>query len=258
MSSDIVIAWQLEPPKVLIAGDGPYAVALASVFGTVSIQLAHLRAGPSPTSGGRYPCVFDDLKLVLLVVPEMMPAAEALRCHQDVWKWVEKLSSVGEHHELAFLFILPPSAPQIYEESLAVGLMVAEIDPIKSGHAVWRRSGSLGELLRLAGRTRPVDAVGLRRRRLSDFRYIALTRLRNVATEDDPIPIREAAMAVLTAFQGQEYHLDLFCRPPHHQNGSLFRTWLNAAVTVDVTHQWWADQRGKIAGWLAPVPTEYI
>jgi len=256
MSSQIPTEWQYDPPECFVAGDGPYASALASVLGTVPVPLNQLKAGPAPTNSGGFPRVFENLKWVFLVVPEAMSASEALQCHQEVWEWVEKLSSEGGQHELAFLFVLPSGASQSFEETLAVGLIVPEIDPVKSGHAIWRRSGSLSELLDLASRTHPLDVVPLRGRRASDSRHIALAKLRDAAGQNDPTPGREAAMAVLAAFRGQEYHLDLFCRRPYHQNGNLLRGWLNAAVTATVTPERWADQRGKIVGWLVSDPTE--
>jgi hypothetical protein len=196
------------------------------------------------------------LKWVFLVVPEAMPAAEALRCHQEVWEWVEKLSPEREQHDLAFLFILPPGASQSYEGTLAAGLIVSEIDPATSGHAVWRRSGALSDLLALVRRTRPMDVVRLRRRRASDVRHIALAKLKTAATQHDPRQGMEAALGVLAVFRGQEYHLDLFCHTPCHKNANLLREWLNTAVTSTVTPVGWDEQRVKIADWLVSDPRE--
>jgi hypothetical protein len=250
MSSHIPTEWQYDPPGSLVVGDGSYASVLAFVLGTVALPFEQLRKGPAPNDTGGYPRVFDDLKWSFLVVMETMAPAEALRCHSEVWDWVEKLSSEKEQHELAFVFVLPPGTPQSYEAALAAGLILPAIDPLTSGHAVWTQSGSLGELIVLAGSTPPSDVVRLRGRRASDSRHIALTRLIDAARGNDPAQGREAAMEVLASFSGQEYDLDLFCRPPFHQNGNLLRDWLDTAVTTIVTPESWVEQRRKLAVWL--------
>lgn len=256
MSSQIPTDWQYDPPEAFVAGDGPYASALASVLGTVPVRIYQLEAGPATTKSGGFSRVFDNLKWVLLVVPEAMPASEALQCHKQVWEWVEKLSSEGEQHELAFLFVIPSGVSQNYEESLAAGLVLASIDPEATGHAVWMRSGSLMELLDLIKRTHPSDAVSMRARRASDSRHIALSQLRNALSQTDPSLCRDAAKAVRAVFGGQEYHLDLFCRPPAHQNGNRLRKWLNDTVTGAVTPEQWAEQRLRIVDCLLPNITE--
>jgi hypothetical protein len=256
MSSSIPTEWQYDPPRSFVVGDRPYASALASVLGTVALPFEQLEMGPTPSNSGGYPRIFQCLKWVFLVVPEAMPAGEALRHHHEVWEWVEKLSPDREQHDLAFVFILPPGASQSYEGTLAAGLIVREIDPATSGHAVWRRSGSLSDLLALVGRTRPMDVVRLRRRLASDSRQIALAKLRTAATEHDLKQGKEAALGVLAAFRGQEHHLDLFCQSPCHKNGHLLREWLKTAVTSIVTPAIWEEQRGKISDWLASAHRE--
>ena len=256
MSTQIPSEWQHDPPECFVVGDGPCAASLAFVLGTVSISLTELRAGPSRSKSGGFPRVFERLRRVLLVVSDAMSASEALQCHQRIWEWVEKLSSEGEQHDLAFVFVLPPGVEQRYEANLAAGLIVPWLDPEATGHAVWRRSDSLMELLDVIKRTHPADAVSMRARRASDSRQIALSQLRNALSQTDPNLGKDAATAVRAVFGGQEYHLDLFCRPPAHQNGNRLREWLNDTVTGAVTPEQWAEQRLRIVDWLLPIVTE--
>lgn len=243
--------WRNAPPQAIATGDGPYTAALAAVLGMASVSLAQLQSGLEANESGRYPRVFEDLKRVFLVVPDDMPAAEALHCHQLVWGLVKKLSSAGDHHDLAFLFVLPADAPRNYEQSLAIGLAVPEINPATTGHGVWRRSASLSELLTLAASTQPKDLLALRARQASDPRHGALAKLRTAVAQDDPSTGKEAAREAIAAFSGHEYHLDLFCRPPRHPHGHRLRAWLNDAVTSPVTQDWWAASKQHVPEWLA-------
>ena len=166
--------WRYAPPESLVAGDAPYAIALAAVLGAVSFPLDHLKAASEPSNTGGYPQVFEQLARALFVVPDGMSAAETLQCHQAVWSWVGKLTSSGDQHELAFMFILPPDATRGFEEALAAGLGIAKIDPATTGHAVWRCSGSLPELLNLLDSIQPMDLVPLRARRSADTKHTVL------------------------------------------------------------------------------------
>lgn len=250
MSLQLPIEWLHNHPEYLVAGDGPYSHALAFVLGTVPIRLDHLATGPSPTRDGGFPRVLGRLKSAFLVVPDEMPASEALRHHQRIWEWIERLSPDGEQHELAFFFVLPPCASPEYEGSLAVGLVVSEVDPATTGHAIWRSSSSLVDLFELMSRTHPLDAVSLCRRRASDSRRLALAQLRDAVDKGDPALGVDAASQVLAAFRGQEYDLDLFCRPPSHRHGNQLRKWLKRTVTAAVTPEEWAEYRLNIADWL--------
>ena len=234
-----------------MVGDGPYTAALAAILGTASVPLALLKALPRPNDQGGHTRVLDDLARVFLVVPDDMPSADALNCHRLIWGLVEKLSSAGEQHDLAFIFVLPPDAPRSYEDSLALGLAVPEINPATTGHAVCRRSASLSELLSLAASTCRMDLPPLRARQASDTTYGALAKLRAAVVQDDPSTAKEAARQVLAAFSGHEYHLDQFCRPPRHPHGNLLRAWLNTAVTTPVTPDWWAISKQHLTEWLA-------
>jgi hypothetical protein len=242
--------WRASPPQALAIGNGPYTIALATVLGIASAPLALLNALSEPNERGGHIRLLDDLERVFLVVSEGMSAAEALGCHQIVWGIVAKLSSAGDHHDLACLFILPADAPRSYEESLAIGLAVPEIDPATTGHGVWRRSGSLSELLDLAASIKRMDLPPLRGRQARDTRHAALAKLRAAVAQDDPSAANAAAQEVLASFSGHEYHLDLFCRPPRHPHGNLLRTWLSNAVTSPITHGLWATRKPDLADWL--------
>lgn len=242
--------WRSTPPQALAVGDGPYTAALATVLGIASIPLALLHAGPEPNDRGGHTRVLDDLERVFLVVPEDMQAAEALHCHCLIWGLVEHLSAAGDHHDLAFVFILPADASRSYEDSLAIGLAVPEIDPATTGHGVSRRSASLFELLDLAASTHPLDLPPLRARQASDTRHAALSKLRGAVAQDDPYAASEAARQVLSAFARHEHFLDQFCCPPRHPHGHLLRAWLSAAVTGPVTQDWWTVSKQHLAEWL--------
>jgi len=250
MMSRIPDELRYKSPESLVVGIGAYSAALASIMGSVAMAFDQIHDGPEPDIGGGYPRVLDNLKRVFFVVSDDMSAAEALRCHQAIWNWVEKLSCAGDQHDLVFIFILPATASKEYEDALAVGLCVPEIVPATTGHAVWRSSGTLLGLLDLVTATRPMDLLPLMARRTVDAKRLALARLRVVIMQNDYAVIREAAQAVLDAFHSAEYHLDLFCRPPSHRHGNLLREWLHADVTGPVTHDWCATGRNQIADWL--------
>ena len=251
MLSPIPDEWRYESPESLVGGVGAYSSALASIMRTVALPFDRLRGGPMPDIGGGYPRVLDRLKRAFLVVPEDMSPADAVRCYQSLWNWVEKLSSAGDQHDLAFVFVLPVTAGKEYECALVVGLSVPSIDPTTTGHGVWRQSDALKELLELAAAIRPMDALSWRARRRSDQRRVVLSQLRDAVTRGDVKTIDTAAQAVRDAFRQEEYNLDLFCNAPSHQNGNLLRRWLGGGVTGPVTPDWCALGRNHLAAWLA-------
>jgi hypothetical protein len=250
MTHSIPDEWQCHPPEAIVAGDGSYTTVLAGVLGAAVLPLDGLHAGPEPNPDGGYPRVLDSLKRVFLVVQEDMSATDALRCHRAVWDWVEKLSSAKVEQNLAFIFVLPEHAAMDYEDALAVGLSVPAIDAATTGHAVWRRSGTLPELINLVAAIQPQDLVRLLARRKNDGKRLALGKLRIAAAQDDPVATRAAAQAVLDAFHLAKVHLDLFCRPPEHAHGHCLRRWLDACVTDPVTPDWCETGRTQLAVWL--------
>ena len=243
--------WRYAPPESLVAGNGPYAAALAAILGTVAVPFDRLQAGPEPDSEGAYPQVLENLIRTFLVVTEAMSPRETLRCHHSLWNWVEKLSSAGDQHDLAFLFVLPALAGEDYEKAIAIGLSFPSLDPATTGHAAWRQSGSLVDLLDLTASINPMDRMALTARERSDGRRMALAQLRDVLPRCDAPQLQAAVRAVLAAFRQEEYHLDLFCRAPSHHHGNLLRRWLNEGVTGSVTQDWCTMARIQVARWLA-------
>jgi hypothetical protein len=249
-SRPIPAEWLSVPPETLVVGSGPYAAALASVMGTASLDARKLAACPEPNEQGGYPRVLEYLERMFFVLGTNQSAADALRCHEDAWNWVVKLTSAGDQHALSFIFILPAEVSSDYESALAIGLGVAKIDPATTGHSVWRRSGSLTKLLDVVSRTQPMDLLPLRARRLADARHAALGALRAAVAGGDRLKAADAARQALSVFSGHEHHLDIFCRPPSHRHGNLLRGWLNASVTDGVTPDWLITGRNHLLEWL--------
>ncbi|MBE0541751.1 MAG: hypothetical protein IH623_10235 [Verrucomicrobia bacterium] len=252
MPTPIPNEWFADKPETLLTGDGLYALALSSVLGAAALPLRQLQAGPEANNDRGYPQVLDRLSRAILAVSGSMSAADALECHQAVWDWVGKLSPAGDQHELAFIFVLPAHASKEFETALAAGFGLPRIDPGNTGHAVWRRSGSFTDLLELLASVPPMDLVPLWAHRAADAKHASLASLRTAAAVRDENTLREAVRAVVAAFSGCEYLLDIFCRPPSHRNGNLLRSWLKAAGTESVTPQEWMDGTKQLAEWLSP------
>ncbi len=257
MTVAIPVEWKCNLPESLVVGDGPYAAVLASITESAILPSEHLHAGPAPDGEGGYPLVLDSLRRALLVVSDDMSAAEALRCHSSLWRWVEDLSSAGDQHDLAVVFVMPATAGREYEDALAVGLYVPAIDPKTTGHGVWRQTDTLMALIELAAAIRPMDALSLRGRRCCDAKRLALAQLRIAAEQGDGTAISAAAKSVQESFCDAEYHLDLFCNAPSHQNANLLRRWLSAGVTSAVTQDWCAEGQRNIPTWLASEPEAF-
>lgn len=250
MSSNTPDEWLTSPPESLVVGDEPYAAALGAVLGTEAVHWDHLQLGPQADQDGRYPQVLQNLLRVLLVVPGSISTAQALRSHELIWRWVAKLAPDGDQHELAFLFVLPPNTSNGFEDALAAGLSLVRIVPATTGHAVWRRSASIQELIETLKSIHPMDLLPLKARRAADVKHSALAKLREATAQREFWAAREAAREVLAAFSGREYLLDVFCAPPSHQNGNLLRGWLRKAVTEAVSPGTWLTQRQQVAALL--------
>jgi hypothetical protein len=242
--------WRNKPPETLVVGDGCYARVLAAGLEAGVLSLRELRDEFSVCFDAGVPRVLENLKHAILVVSDSMTPADSLRYHESIWNWVERFSSAGDQHDLTFLFILSPEAPGQYESALALGLGFDQIDPSTTGHSVWRRSGSLPELLAVLSQIQPTDLLALRAWQRADVKRRALKNLQQAVAQDDPLATGAAAREVLGVFAGQEYNLDIFCRQPSHQHGNLLRRWLNAAVTGPVTPDWQAEGRKHLAEWL--------
>ncbi|MEI8040599.1 MAG: hypothetical protein WCL11_04265 [Verrucomicrobiota bacterium] len=225
-------------------------MALAQILDGGIISSSRMAEGPEELAGHRYPQVLENLARVFLVVPGNMSVAEALRGHESVWRWVAKLAPDGDQHELAFIFVLPPNTFNGFEDALAAGLSLNRILPATTGHAVWRRSAPIQELIETLKSIRPMDLMPLKARRAADGKHSALAKLREATAQREFSAAHEAAREVLAAFSGREYLLDVFCAPPSHQNGNFLRGWLRKAVTEAVPPGAWLTQRQQVAAWL--------
>lgn len=251
VTQSIPAPWLAEPPQNLVAGDGPFAAALALILGAGRIDFEALRSDPSPLPGGAHPLVLDELERVFLVACAHHGPADLLAAHAGVWRWVERLSEEREQHPVAVNFVLPSEAGDELIASLALALGLDEIDPASTGHSVVRMGDPLEELLATASRTARNDAVVLRNRIEADQRHRSLQGLLKAARSghgnDEALKI--AATGVLGQFAGREYNLDLFCRSPHHSNGNVLRGALRRIVTGAVT----PESREEILLTLAPL-----
>jgi len=230
--------WLSEPPRLLVVGSGPYANCLAQVLGAAQLALECLEGGPKRNEGGGYPRVFDHLETVFLIIPAAIAPAEALWQHHWVWDWIEKLTLGKEFHEVAIIFVLGAGVPASFDNALATSLAVVVVDSAICGHAIWRSSGKLPDLLKLSHQSIRKDFQALRNRRSLNVQGKSLRALAEAALSDADSKVWSSAInAVADAFRnGNNYlNLDLFCVPPCHQNGHLFRQWLHAAVTEPVT-----------------------
>lgn len=241
--------WNDTPLESLVIGDGCFAVVFATCFGAGLLSEKELRDGPESSLDGAF-CVPKNLERIMLVVSDNMVPAEAIQCHAAIWHQIEQSSRAKDQHDLAFVFVLPPSAGTSYEEALAAGLGLPTLDPATTGHAVWNRSGSLSELLKVIDSIQPHDLMWLQACRTADGKRKALAQLRGLPANAQPTAIQAVAKLVLDEFRDKQYLLDVYCRPPSHQNGNELRKWLRAAVTGPVTQDWWEGTRRNLDQWL--------
>jgi hypothetical protein len=225
-------SWLEEPPAILVVGEGAYASALAQILEAAHVESNKLLAGPEPNEAGAYSQVLGALERVFLVAGINNSATDLLRAHDALWDWVEKLSPDADQHELAILFVIPAGTSGNLPAALAVGLGLERFEPSIAGHAVVSMEDPLDHLLQAACSLQPLDLPPVRARQASDLRHATL---RALAVAETPHDRHIAAKKVMEAFQGREYLLDLFCRPPSHRNGNQLRTWLNGIVTGRVT-----------------------
>ena len=138
--------WSDNPPKILVAGDGPYAFSLATRLNATCLPLYKLENGPEPKSDGVYDRRLSNLESVFLVIPEGMSVAEAMWHHHWLWDWIEKLTLGKDCHAVLFVFVLGAETPMDFDHAVAASLAVATVNPTMSGHTIWRRSSNLDEL----------------------------------------------------------------------------------------------------------------
>jgi len=232
-------SWKFDPPNTLVAGDGPYAAALAQVLDAQLMDWESLSAGPEAEEAARYSRILNDIDRVFIVGSAARNTAGFLCCHEAIWNWIAKLTSGRTQHDVAIIFVLPETASRDGKEALAIGLGIPTGEFEKSGHGVVRMSDGLAGMLETSSRVAARDRVRFLARRKSDKRHAALARLKEAQSSSGPEAGIEAARQVLEVFAEYEHHLDLFCSSPSHQNGNRLRTILRHLVTKPVTPMDW-------------------
>lgn len=245
-TSAICRYWMSTPPQALLIGDGAYSGALSLVLGAGSIGPAELLVGLGEPGDTGYPQVLRGLERAIIVAGASQSASDILRCHAALWRWIEKLSPEGDQHEVAILLVLPQSSGDSLAESMAIGLGLEKFDP-ELGHGIARMGDSLEFLCQALSAIRPCDLPPLRARQEGNARHKAI---RQLAVAGDQEELTQAARNVAECFAGEEYHLDLFCRPPSHRNGNQLRKWLQEAVTNGVTPDSVESTKSSLAEWI--------
>jgi hypothetical protein len=245
-SYSIPESWLSELPETLLVGDGPYSRALAGVLGAARITDRNLISGVAEGETGGFPQVLDRLGKAILVAPSSHSAADLLQLHAALWRWIEKLCPEGEQHEVTILFVLPPSSGDAFAGSLALGLGLEFLDP-SFGLGVARMGDSLESLCRAVSNIRPCDLPPLRARQAGNVKHKLIRRLIKAGSPNDLV---QAARDATEGFREQEYHLDLFCRPPGHRNGNALRHWLREAASEGISSEKFADVKSSLATWL--------
>lgn len=227
--------WLSCSPNILVAGDGPYAEALAMIFGTAALSLGALQSGQTIDEAEGYNRLLCDTRAVLLILRRDVSASEALFHHQLLWNWIETLTVGGECHAIGFVFVMHDESAEKMDHSLGTGLAVDCIDPTKCGHAIWRMSGSVNELTALIARIVPKDLQTLKGRLAANSRRKSLKALVEAVERDaDDVTFLAAVNSVAAVFKDKEYELDFFCVPPFHPNGRELREWLQSALATPV------------------------
>jgi hypothetical protein len=241
------LEWLSKPPRILVVGDDSCARAIALILDAGRVTPECLDGQVVVSDEGGAPQILHDLQRVILVGGGSRSSADLLNWHEAVWRWIERLSPEGDQHEIAVLFILADASLNSLGAALAVGLGLQTIDPATSGHGIARMSDPLHSICTALAAIKPMDLPPLRARKRADVRHAALHALRAAGTSDE---LRVLAHRVAEAFQGHEYLLDIFCRPPGHRNGNLFRAWLRGAVSEAINFEKIDDVKSSLATWL--------
>ena len=243
--------WLQTTPHSLVVGEGVYARALALVLGCGFLLPADLLAGPRRIAGLGVPRVLGQLERVFLIAGSTSSPSDLLRWHDGMWEWVMKLSPAGDQHDLQVVFVMPDEGEGSFTRSLLAGLALKGGEFEGLGYGICRMTDGLTGLLSTIGMIHPMDLAALRSRQRSDTRHMAVTWLRNALAHPDQAMAREAVASLAAIFNGEEYHLDLFCRPPAHSHGNALRQWMAAFVTRTVTPEQWQQERSAVAGWFS-------
>lgn len=250
MPTAIPESWEPFPPHSLVVGGGPVAKALTLIFEAATLDHESLVAGPTPSDGGKFPNVLNELTRVFVVTDSKMSASDHLSYFEAIWNWVERLSKEGPEQRLSFIHVLPSSASSAFESSLATGMALDCLDPVSNANGVWRPAQSLSELLLVLGTLVPKDLVFFNGRRRADKRRIALAVLKIAGITGSVSEMVAAATEVRRVFADSEYDLDMFCSQPCHSNGNRLGTILRLLVTTGVTQEVTETLRGEIPSLL--------
>lgn len=227
--------WAKNPPSSLVVGGSPYGFAFAATLGAGFLNLATAKI----ESGNRVSLrVLEELRYLFLVLNESDSASNAIQCHRAAWGWIEKLTSAGAEHDIITLFVLPSHDSGHIQSALSTWLCVSAERTSSVGFGFWRRSSGLADLSELIEKIQPKDLLGLRARQARDSRYASVQKLRTAVTSTDSVAAIAAARELCAAFDGKDYLLDMFCRPPSHSHGNLLRNWLKTTVTDSITPDW--------------------
>ncbi len=245
--------WSAAPPHLLVAGDGPFAVALGQVLSGTMISLNALdeRAQEDEVAGGESYHLLEELHSIMMIVPLNAGFTDVARWVDQVWGMVERFSSAKDQHDLRWLFVPVANDHVRLEEGLrAVLAMQTGAQLTTHGYGVWCPQRSLEALVGGWQTIDPTDLFTLRARRNRDGRWRALRALLDAVQGENPEAVVAVANEVATHFFKHEYLLDVFCRPPSHQHGNKFRHWLAEIVTHGVTPHLDINSRSAVEGWL--------
>jgi hypothetical protein len=172
----------------------------------------------------------------------------------QIWNLVERFSSMGDQHDLRWVFV-PVAADHVrLENGLRAVLSVPTETQLSGfGYGIWCPQYSLEELGRVWRSIHPSDLLTLRGRQNRDGRRQALGALLGALQGGNSDAVVAAAMEVATQFpEKQDFLLDIFCRQPSHPNGGKLRRWLAEIVTCGVTHHLCSSGSSEVEGWLLP------
>jgi len=237
MSAPVPIEWRIDPPEILVLGEGSFSSALAQIFKAEQFAYDEFHSGPAPDEKGGFPRVLNDLKSVWIIESQQKKGGGLMQAHDAVWSWVEALSRNGKEHPLAFTFVHCGSSATATTESLDLALGLSDPGRSELGYTFVSMDKPLSELLACTANVTPQDHVCLENRLGNDRRHVAIQRLTLTASKDEPnsTELGGAAAEITEIFQDAEYLLDNFCREPAHPNGNRLRGLISQIVTKGVT-----------------------
>lgn len=249
--------WLANPPHLLVAGDAPLAAALGQVLGGAVIPLNALdeQIQEDEVAAGVSYHLLEELQTVMVILPLSAGLTDVARWGDQIWKLVERFSSMGDQHDLRWVWVPIVGNSARIEEGLRVVLSLPPdvLDMAGYGYGIWNPKQSLLDLGRVWQSICPADLLTQRARRNRDGRRRALGMLLGALQGYDPDAVVAAAQEVMAQFSKEkEFLLDVFCQPPSHPNGGELRRWLTEVVTCGVTPHRCSSSRSKVEGWLRP------